>query len=157
MLHDSSYDRSERSTRNSNKYDAAYANGMCHIMGSNNALCQRITGQIIRIFMLFIDLLSKTFAAHPETHPMAVSRDYVGNHRTETTAANDCNVAQSSTPLNIGVFVVLAADLWLSASDGTSFDQRFPRVRLEILKVNPAILHPLRSVMKKSDKPPLSH
>ena len=91
MLHDSSYDRSERSTRNSNKDDAAYANGMCHIMGSNNALCQRITGQIIRILMLFIDLLGKTFAAHPETHHMAISRDDVGNHRTETTSANDCH------------------------------------------------------------------
>ena len=107
--------------------------------------------------MLFIDLLGKTFAAHPETHHMAISRDDVGNHRTETTAANDCYVAQSSTPLNIGVYVVLAADLRLSTSDETPFDQRFPRVRLEIQKVDPAIPHPPRSVIKKSDKLPLSH
>ena len=143
MLHDSSYDRSERSTRNSNKDDAAYANGMCHIMGSNNALCQRITGQIIRILMLFIDLLGKTFAAHPETHPMAISRDDIGNHCTETTAANDCYVAQSSTPLNIAIFVVLAADLWLSPSDEAQFDKRFPRVRHEIQNVDPFIPHSL--------------
>ena len=99
--------------------------------------------------MLFIDLLGKTFAAHPETHHMAISRDDVGNHRTETTAANDCYVAQSSTPLNIGVYVVLAADLRLSTSDETPFDQRFLRVRLEIQKVDPAIPHPPRSVIKK--------
>ena len=79
--------------------------------------------------MLFIDLLGKTFAAHPETHPMAISRDDIGNHRTETTAANDCYFAQSSTPLNIGVSVVLAADLRLSPLDVVPFDQRFPRVR----------------------------
>ena len=157
MLHDSSYDRSERGTRNSDKYDAAFANGLCHIMRSNNALGQRITGQIFRILMLFIDLLGKTFAAHPETHPMAISRDDIGNHRTETTAANDCYVAQSSTPLNIGIFVILAADLWLSPSDEARFDQRFPSVRLEIQNVDPFISHSLQSVTKKSAKLPLSH
>ena len=141
MRHDASYDGSERSTRNSNEYDAASANGLCHIMGSNNMLGQRITGQIFRIFALFIDLLGKTFAAHPETHPMAISRDNVGNHRTETTAAYNSYVAQSCTPLNIGAFIVLAADLRLSPSDEALFDQQFPRVRLEIQKVDPAISH----------------
>ena len=106
--------------------------------------------------MLFIDLFGKTFAAHPETHPMAISRDDIGNHRTETTAANDCYVAQSSTPLNIGI-LILAADLWLSPSDEAPFDQRFPSVRLEIQNVDPFIPHSQQNVIKKPANLPLSH
>ena len=100
--------------------------------------------------MLFIDLLCKTFAPHPETHLMAISRDDIGNHRTETTAANDCYVAQSSTPLDIQILVVLAADLCLSPSDEAPFDQRFPKVRLEIQTVDPDIPQLIRSAINKS-------
>ena len=64
--------------------------------------------------MLCIDLLGETAAAHPETHAVAIFRDDVGNHRTETPAANHCYFAQGSTPLDIEAFASLAADLPLS-------------------------------------------
>jgi hypothetical protein len=73
--------------------------------------------------MLRIDLFGKSLAAHPKTHSMAISRDNIGDHRTETAAANDCYVTQSSTPFCVGICVVLAADLSLSPSEKALFDQ----------------------------------
>jgi len=79
--------------------------------------------------MLRIDLFGKTLAAHPKTHSMAISRDDIGDHRTETAAANDCYVTQSSTPFCVGICVVLAAELSLSPSEKALFDQRTSRYR----------------------------
>ena len=79
--------------------------------------------------MLRIDLFGKTRAAHPEAHSMAIFRNDIGDHRTETAAANDCYVTQSSAPLCVGICVVLAADLSLSPSEEALFDQQTSRYR----------------------------